>query len=88
MSQWSSLFAETGLQVSKTLGDLFGPCLFAFLMGLSRLLYSRYTDKISIERALFASGILCILSYLLAVFAPHPLFVSFVKAAIAKGRLV
>lgn len=73
MSQWSSLFAETGLQVSKTLGDLFGPCLFAFLMGLSRLLYSRYTDKISIERALFASGILCILSYLLAVFAPHPL---------------
>ncbi len=35
MSQWSSLFAEKGLAVSKTMGDLLGPCAFAFLMGLS-----------------------------------------------------
>ena len=34
MSQWSSLFAEKGLQVPKLVGDLMGPCLFAVLMGV------------------------------------------------------
>lgn len=41
VSQWSSLFAEEGLKVSKTMGDLLGPCAFAFCMGLSRLFYGR-----------------------------------------------
>ena len=31
VGQWASAFAETGLGVSKTIGDLVGPCLFAFL---------------------------------------------------------
>lgn len=39
MSQWASLFAETGLKVPKAMGDLLGPCAFAVMMGLSRTLY-------------------------------------------------
>ena len=73
MSQWSSYFAETGLQVSKTLGDLLGPCLFAVLMGLSRVFYGIKGNEIPLKKFISVSGVVCILSYLLAVFAPVPL---------------
>ncbi len=36
VSQWASTFAEMGLGVSKTVGDLAGPMLFAVLMGSAR----------------------------------------------------
>jgi len=72
MSQWASAFAESGLKVSKTVGDLAGPCLFALLMGLSRALYAKLSDKISLKAAMVGSGCLCIACYLLAAFAPHP----------------
>lgn len=73
ISQWSSLFAEAGLGVSKTLGDLLGPCMFAALMGLSRLLYGLIGEKIDVRRGLLLSSLLCIASYLLAIFSPYPL---------------
>lgn len=72
MSQWSSYFAETGLKVSKTAGDLLGPCGFAVLMGLSRLFYGIKGAKIPLEKAIAASCFLCIASYMTAVFAPSP----------------
>ena len=72
MSQWASAFAESGLKVSKTVGDLAGPCLFAVLMGTSRALYAKLSDKISLKAAMVGSGCLCIACYLLAAFAPHP----------------
>ena len=72
MSQWASAFAESGLKVSKTIGDLAGPCLFATLMGTSRALYAKFAEKISLHAAMVGSGILCVACYLLATFAPHP----------------
>ena len=74
MSQWASAFAESGLKVSKTVGDLAGPCLFATLMGTSRALYAKFAEKISLRVAMIGSGILCICCYLMASFAPHPVF--------------
>ena len=38
VSQWASTFAEKGLHIQKTVGDLVGPMMFSVLMGLSRLL--------------------------------------------------
>lgn len=73
MSQWSSLFAETGLGVSKTLGDLLGPCLFAALMGTGRLLYGLYGHRLNLQNGLLFCGCLCMLCYFTTVFAPHPL---------------
>ena len=73
MSQWASLFAERGLSVSKTMGDLLGPCAFAVLMGLARLLYGILGDKLNIRRAMALSAALCVGCYLLAANAPHPL---------------
>lgn len=72
MSQWASLFAEAGLQQSKAVGDLLGPCLFALLMGSSRMFYGRFGEKIDLQNFMTGSSILCILSYLVAVFSPYP----------------
>lgn len=72
MSQWASLFAEEGLRVSKTLGDLLGPCAFAALMGLSRVFFGVMGSRIDLRKFILGSGVLCAFSYLLAVFAPHP----------------
>lgn len=72
MSQWASLFAEEGLGVSKTFGDLLGPCAFAALMGISRTVYGLFGSKMNLRRFISGSGILCVISYLTAVFAPVP----------------
>lgn len=72
MSQWASFFAESSLQVSKTMGDLLGPCAFAALMGLSRVFYGRFGERIKLEKFMAMSSFLCVVSYLLAVFAPVP----------------
>lgn len=73
MSQWSSFFAESSLGVSKTVGDILGPCAFAFLMGTSRLFYGSSGSKIDLKKFMIASSILCITSYLIAVFSPFPI---------------
>jgi hypothetical protein len=61
MSQWASAFAEAGLNVSKTVGDLAGALLFAALMGLSRLLYARFSDRLPLGRTHGGVRGLCIL---------------------------
>ena len=73
MSQWVSLFAESGLKVSKTMGNLLGPCAFAILMGIARVFYGIKGSKINMKKALIFSSILCVISYLLAVFSNVPL---------------
>lgn len=73
MSQWSSLFAEVGLNVSKAMGDLLGPCLFAALMGLARLIYGALGSRLNIRRALMYTSVLCVAGYLISVLAPWPI---------------
>lgn len=72
VSQWASTFAEMGLGVSKTVGDLAGPMLFALLMGTSRAIYGKYGDKIPLRSFMLSSSLLCICSYLLIVLSPWP----------------
>lgn len=72
VSQWASAFAEKGLGVSKTIGDLAGPMAFATLMGISRAYYGKYGDKIDLDRFMAYSGLLCILSYLCISLIPVP----------------
>ena len=65
VSQWASTFAEKGLGVSKTVGDLAGPMLFSVLMGVSRVIYGKFGDKIDLDGMMIFSGALCMVSYLL-----------------------
>ena len=72
MSQWASAFAESGLEVSKTVGDLAGPCAFAIFMGTSRTLYGKFSDRISLKKMMAGSAILCIACYIVAAFSGSP----------------
>ncbi len=73
VSQWASTFAEEGLGITKTLGDLVGPMSFSILMGLSRLLYGKYGDRLDLNRCMKYSCLLCIASYLLITLFPNPM---------------
>ena len=64
MSQWSSLFAERALGVTKVIGDLLGPCLFAVFMGIGRTIYGVWGEKIHLTGAMVFCAALCILCYL------------------------
>ena len=72
VSQWASTFAERGLGISKAAGDLAGPMAFAVLMGMSRLFYGKYGDRVDLERFMTYSCCLCVLSYLVIALAPVP----------------
>ena len=72
VAQWASAFAEQGLNVSKTIGDLAGPMAFAVLMGFCRVFYAKNLGRISLEKFLFIGAIGCVFSYLLTPLPPVP----------------
>lgn len=73
MAQWASAFTESALGVSKTVGDLSGACLFAVFMGISRVFYGRFSERIDLTKFMLACGSLCIACYLLAALSPIPI---------------
>ena len=73
MAQWASAYAEAALGLSKTVGDLAGPCMFAATMGVSRVIFGRYGDKMDLSGFMTGSGILCVVCYLLASLSQNPL---------------
>ncbi|MBQ2765699.1 MAG: MFS transporter [Clostridia bacterium] len=73
LAQWSSLFAETGLGVSKTLGDLLGPCMFGLMMAISRTFYGIRGAKLDLTKFMSVCAVGVLAGYVLCVFAPHPI---------------
>ena len=73
VSQWSSAFAEQGLGISKTAGDLMGPMAFAIFMGLARAFYGKFGDRIPLDRFMIFSCLLCVASYLGISLFPIPM---------------
>ncbi|MBQ8807889.1 MAG: MFS transporter [Clostridia bacterium] len=72
MAQWASTFAQNALGVDKMLGDLLGPCLFAFFMGMGRLFYGLYEDKLNFKLCAVLSNALCVLCYICAAVSKNP----------------
>lgn len=73
MAQWASAYVESALGLSKNIGDIVGPCLFAVTMGISRLLYGKFGDKMDLSKFMAASGVLCLACYLLAALSISPI---------------
>lgn len=73
MAQWASTFTESALGVSKTIGDLAGPCLFMVFMGLARVFYGKFGEKINLTKVMLGCSILCVSCYLLASLSPFPI---------------
>lgn len=74
MAQWASAYTEAALGFPKAVGDLLGPCLFAVTMGISRMIYGKYGEKIPLHKYMLVSGALCLGCYLLASLAVDPVF--------------
>jgi MFS family permease len=80
MAQWASAFAESALldsnsidpALAKTIGDLMGPCLFAIMMGISRITYAKLCQKYDLRKMMILSGLLCIICYLVAALSQNP----------------
>ncbi len=72
MAQWASAFTESAIGVSKTVGDLAGPCAFAMFMGISRVLYGKLSEKLNLRKVMLFCGILCVFCYLLASLSSLP----------------
>ena len=72
VGQWASAFAEQGLGINKTAGDLAGPMTFAMCMGIARAIYGNYGDRIELDRFMKGSTFLCIISYLMISLSPFP----------------
>lgn len=72
VSQWASTFAEHGLGITKTVGDLVGPMMFSILMGTSRLIYGKFGDRMNLDRFMKLSCALCVAAYLCMSLVPNP----------------
>lgn len=73
MAQWASAFAESALGLSKSMGDIAGPCMFAVTMGISRSLYGKYGVKLDLMKFMIGSGALCLACYITASLSEIPL---------------
>ena len=73
MAQWASAYAEAALGLTKTIGDLAGPCMFAVTMGISRVIFGKYGERIDLMKFMTGSGILCVICYLLTALSSNPI---------------
>ncbi len=73
MSQWASAYAESALGLSKSAGDLAGPCMFAVMMGISRVIYGKYGDRLDLTKFMLGSGGLCLVCYIAASLSSSPM---------------
>ncbi len=73
MAQWASAFTESAIGVSKTVGDLAGPCSFAMFMGISRMLYGKFSEKLDLTKVMLGCGVMCSCCYLLASLSALPI---------------
>lgn len=70
VSQWASALLESNLHISKSVGDLLGPCMFAACMGLGRLAGARFSDDRR-QTVMTVCALLCTVSCVLIGLAPN-----------------
>ena len=73
MTQWASAFTEAAIGISKTIGDIAGPCLFAMFMGITRMLYGKFSEKLDLNKVMLVCAIVCVACYLLASLSALPI---------------
>ncbi len=73
MTQWTSAFTEAAIGISKTMGDIAGPCLFAMFMGITRMLYGKFSEKLNLNKVMLICAMVCVVCYLLASLSAMPI---------------
>ncbi len=64
MTNWISSYMESALGISKTIGDILGMAVFAILLGIGRVIYTRYGKNV--WRVLILSMAGSVVCYLVA----------------------
>lgn len=72
MAQWASAFVESGIGLSKTFCDLAGPCMFGIVMGICRVFYGKFGEKVNLVNFMIGSGVLCVICYAMASLSHNP----------------
>ena len=72
MAQWASAYAESALGLSKAMGDLAGPCMFAITMGICRVIFGKFGDRMDLMKFMIGSGGLCLVCYIAASLSDNP----------------
>ena len=72
MAQWASAYVESALGLSKAVGDMAGPCLFALAMGICRVFYGKFGEHLDLYKYMLVSGALCVVCYLMAALSRSP----------------
>ena len=72
MAQWASAYTESALGLTKAMGDLAGPCMFAVTMGISRVIFGKYGHRLDLMKFMIGSGFLCLLCYISASISDNP----------------
>ena len=85
MAQWASAFTESALGVSKIIGDLAGPCLFAIFMGIARVFYGKFSEKLDLTKVMLGCGALCVVCYLLVSLSPISMMVGCALCGLSVG---
>ncbi len=81
MAEWASIFVQNALGVSKVIGDIAGPCAFALCMGTGRVLYARYSKRVSFIKLLILLNVCCVACYLAVALCQIP-FVALLGCAL------
>lgn len=71
MTSWISVYVEKALTIPKVYGDIFGMCLFAGLLALTRTVYAKYGKNIF--RVLKISMLCSVLLYVIVAVSKNPI---------------
>lgn len=74
INQWASTFMENGLGISKQMGDIFGMCGFAIMLGIGRTIYGKYGDRINAHYVLIGGAGFTVLLYLVLALSTNVVF--------------
>ncbi len=72
MSNWISVYTENVLHMPKVWGDIFGMCLFAMLLALTRTAYAKYGKNIFKVLCISMAG--AVVCYLMVSFSQNDIF--------------
>jgi MFS family permease len=69
MNQWASAFMEEVMAIPKVLGDISGMTMFAFMLGLGRLLHGKYGEKLNLNKLMIYGTVSSFTCYLIVAFS-------------------
>lgn len=69
ISQWASTYLEI-IGTDKLVGDILGVCMFSFMLGFGRILYSKFSKKLNLSALMLIGCAAASVCYLIIALSP------------------